>query len=76
MESLDLGLYEEAAVLREHFVKSTQAVPVTLLLVFFSVLLRMIRCNKETILLETVKEVCTYCSLLVVIKLWLHNHTE
>ena len=67
MESLHIGLHEGAAVLQEDFVQSTLTVPVTLLLVLFSVLLRVIRCNKETILPETVKEVRTCCNLLVVI---------
>ena len=62
MESLHLGMHEETAVLREDFVQSTLTVPVTLLLVSFIVLLRVIQCNKETIPLETVKEVRTYGS--------------
>ena len=50
-------LWHKGAVLREDFVESMLTVPVALLLVLCSVLLRVIQCNKETILLETVKDV-------------------
>ena len=57
-------LERKGAVLRDSFVQSTLTVPVTLFPVLFSVLLRKIQCNKEIILLETVKEVRCYIARL------------
>ena len=52
-----LKCLHKGAVLRECSVQLVLTVPVALIYVLFIVLLRLIICNKETILLETVKDV-------------------